>query len=210
MIITALKTCKKKKERFRIYIDGKFLCYTDTAGIEENNLKEGLSVSVEIVEKLKRRQIFSKALDYSRLLISYRKRSREEIAARLKKKGYSLFISEKVLKELERCGEADDMDFAISWIRSRRISRPKGEFAIRNELKEKGVADNIVEDAFEKVNRESPPDRVSLAIKSCGGMLESYRSLDRITAHRRLRSLLARRGFDFDTIREVEKKFFSE
>ncbi len=205
MEITAVKPHKRKKNRCRVYIDGKFAFDIDGAAVEENNIQKGLKISAAAVENFKQRHKFSRALDYGRFLISYRKRSIKELSARLKKKGYSGSISQKVLNELEKCGEVDDMDFAASWIRSRRRSRPKGEFAIKNELREKGVANHIIEEALEKVNQDSPPDRVSLALMACEGMLENYRSLDKTKARRRLRSLLSRRGFDFDTIKEVEK-----
>ncbi len=55
-----------------------------------------------------------------------------------------------ILDELEGDGYLSDRRFAESWLRSR-IGRGQGPLRIRRDLAEKGVADTLIEEAFESV-----------------------------------------------------------
>ncbi|MGM0567588.1 MAG: RecX family transcriptional regulator [Elusimicrobiota bacterium] len=195
---------------YKIFVEGDFAFELSDSIIKEKKLRAGLSLSERDIEKLKINDSYFKALDYARLLLSYRIRSEKEIVIKLNSKKYPAKVIDAVLKKLKDYQELDDRKFAVAWIHSRRASRPKGDYAIRKELKEKGVSDDEIEYAFKKSESESPCDKTELAVRACGSMLQKYKKLDKNTARRRLRSLLKRRGFSYDTIAEVESRFFNE
>ena len=153
---------------------------------------------------------YSSAVDYANLLLSYRKRSRKELLDKLKFKGYSDSIMERVLNSLEELGYINDTEFVIWWINTRRKNRPKGDVVLRYELRNKGVTDSIIESAFEIINSEKQEDEFELAWKACGSMLESYRKLPVNVAKRRLYAFLKRRGFSWRVIDSILDKFFED
>ncbi len=59
---------------------------------------------------------FNKALNYSFFLLKFRARSKNEIASRLKQKGYSAAITKEVLNYLEENNYINDDEFVQSFV----------------------------------------------------------------------------------------------
>ena len=115
-------------------------------------------------------------------------------------------------------GMLDDEAFARAWVESRDRARPRGERAIREELRLKGVdrasVDLILSERREAVGEGEPgtdpdgpattsPDRAAAERL----VAKNRRSLERVTDLRQRRqrayALLARNGFDPEVCREV-------
>ena len=58
--------------------------------------------------------------------------------------GYAEGVTDEALSRLSRMGYLDDHAFARAWVESRDRSRPRGETALRQELRRKGVDEAIV------------------------------------------------------------------
>ena len=78
-------------------------------------------------------------------LLGLRLRSVFEMKKRLKEKGFNDDTVGRVVKKLEEQKYLDDEKFAEAWILDRINLRPRGSFMINMELKEKGVASEIIE-----------------------------------------------------------------
>jgi regulatory protein len=92
-----------------------------------------------------------------------RARSTDEVRRRLGSAGYRSDLIESALEGLIDLGVLDDEAFAREWIRSRDRAHPRGERALRSELRTKGVADEIIDmvlaERVEPQNGEgNPPD----------------------------------------------------
>lgn len=96
----------------------------------------------------------------------------------------------KALEELEGAGLIEDERFARELVRDHARRRLVGDRVIRNALRQKGVAADIVESALDEAGGEDER-AIELASRSAGRL----RGLDRDAAHRRLYRLLLRRGF---------------
>jgi regulatory protein len=68
---------------------------------------------------------------------------------RLVEAGYQAGLVEGTLGRLAELGLLDDAAFARAWIESRDRSRPRGEHALRTELRRKGIADDDIAAALE-------------------------------------------------------------
>lgn len=77
-------------------------------------------------------------------LLSYRPRSIAEIRQRLKRTNADSKTINLVISELEDQGLLDDKKFAAWWVDQRTTFRPRGNFALTQELKQKGIADSII------------------------------------------------------------------
>lgn len=102
----------------------------------------------------------------------------------------------------------DDEAFARAWVESRDRARPRGERAIREELRLKGVDRGVVDEVLDErravVGEEGvAPDRAAAERL----LARQARTLARVADPRQRRerayALLARNGFDPDTCREV-------
>ena len=142
-----------------------------------------------------------------------RSRSVGEVRRRLGGAGYRPDLVEGAIAKLIEFGVLDDEAFARAWVESRDRARPRGERAIREELRLKGI-DRAVADLVLAERRDSvaeagadgstpSPDRVAAERL----LAKHGRALGRIPDPRQRRqrayALLARNGFDPETCRDV-------
>ena len=101
MKITDIQPQKKNKNRFSIYIDGKYYFSLDFNTFKNWDFHIGDEITEGDIEKLKRKDEFWKAKDYCLNLFSYGEKTENEVIKRLKKKGYSKWIIYEVIKYLK-------------------------------------------------------------------------------------------------------------
>lgn len=94
---------------------------------------------------------YARALQVALRYVSFRQRSITEVRRRVGRE-FSQPVVEKVLESLKRYGYLDDADFARRWRDSRERRKPRGSFALRRELRAKGVADGIIDAALEDLD----------------------------------------------------------
>jgi regulatory protein len=140
------------------------------------------------------------AVSYAVKLLSYRDRSEAEIRQRLAQKGFPEEILDTALGRLRDAGLVDDRRFAEALVRHATEVRRIGRRGTRAALHKRGLARELVEEALSRVV-EDPSAAAGLIIKRMQGMS----GLPAETVRRRLWSLLSRRGFSPETIREALK-----
>jgi regulatory protein len=129
-------------------------------------------------------------------LLSYRARSRQELRARLLRKGHPQELVEAQLDRLVELGYINDETFARSLVASRQAgSSPRGAAALQFELRRMGVAKEIVTAAVAAGDDSEAAQRV--ALKRAGALA----LLDYHEFSRRMLGFLQRRGFGYDVAR---------
>ena len=134
-------------------------------------------------------------------LLRMRPRSEYEIRNRLKLKGYDESIVEEIVALLKKTGDIDDLKFAKLWVESRMHLNPAGDIVLRQELKEKGVADSIIKATLEE--KAKSYDEYEVAFSMARERFERLKKLDRRKAMKRLYDFLSRRGFKYDTVSRI-------
>jgi regulatory protein len=155
-------------------------------------------------------------LEAAARFLEARSRSVSEVRRRLAGAGYRADLVEGAIERMTELGMLDDAAFARAWVESRDRARPRGERAIREELRLKGI-DRATVDAVIDERRDRaaaiPDDGmdgepVSADRTAAERLLAKHaRALDRVVDPRQRRQraygLLARHGFDPETCREV-------
>ena len=138
--------------------------------------------------------------------LAVRPRSIGETRRRLRQLGYPEALVDQVVERLAELDYLDDVAFARAWVESRDRARPRGASALRRELALKGVSREIVDDILaersERATEVEPDRRAAMAL------IERHRSsLERednpVKRRQKAYALLARKGFDPETCREV-------
>lgn len=144
-------------------------------------------------------QIFQKTLRF----VGLRPRSQKEILFYLQKKTSNEKIIKKVLGDLTNLGLVDDKAFVDWWLDQRAAFRPKGKRALIMELKQKGIDNDLIQKAVaEKVDEKEAA--ASLVEKK----LRVWARLPREICREKLTGFLARRGFNWQTIKLIlDEKF---
>lgn len=150
-------------------------------------------------------------LDAAARLLEARPRSVAETRRRLTGAGYRTDLVEAAIGRLADLGYLDDGAFARAWVESRDRARPRGETALRRELRLKGVDGPVIDAVLEE---RRTPDGAATAdpdADAADRLVQRHaRALARVTDPRRRRqrvyALLARNGFDPATAAEVARR----
>lgn len=141
---------------------------------------------------------FQKFYDRALRFLSYRPRSEKEIRDFLKKKKIEPPIISKIIKKLKEQNFINDEEFTKWWIEQRQRNKPRGMRVIKMELKQKGISDELITNCQLLITNQ-----LELAKKALEKKVKSYRNLPREKAYRKLSQFLLRRGFDWDTVKDV-------
>jgi regulatory protein len=154
-------------------------------------------------------------LEAAMRFLEARSRSVNEVRRRLTAAGYKADLVQGAIGRLADLGVLDDEAFARAWVESRDRARPRGERALRDELRLKGIERSLVDtvlterrDGAGAADSDQPEDLPSPDRLAAERLIEKQRrALDRVADPRRRReraySVLARNGFDPETCREV-------
>ena len=156
-------------------------------------------------------------LEAAARFLEVRSRSVSEVRRRLGGAGYRADLVEGAIERMTELGMLDDEVFARAWVESRDRARPRGERAIREELRLKGIdretVDLILGERRDRAAEASSGDDGDVAPASADRtaaerlLAKNARALARVADPRQRRqrayALLARHGFDPETCRDV-------
>lgn len=126
------------------------------------------------------------------MLLKFRLRSEQELAWRLKQKGYSPETIRGVVSFLKEKRFLDDEVFARQWIASR-LKKPYGSRRIAQELRIKGIDKSIVERALREAGALDLENETAASLAKT--RLAQLKGVEPHAARRRVYAYLIRRGF---------------
>ena len=203
--ITKLTPQQHDGERMNVFLDGAFAFGLATAIVEERGLRAGQVLSPAEIAELRAQDDLSKAVNKALAFLTSRPRSIREVRDRLAKKGIEPPVIEAVLERLAGWGYVGDADFARYWVENRGANQPRGKRLLRQELWQKGVARETVDEVL----GEAEIDEAGAALALARKRLHQLRALDEPTQRRRLSAYLQRRGYDYPTIKGALDTLFT-
>lgn len=203
MKITAIEPQQKNPRRVNIYLDGEFAF--GLASITAAWLRTGQELSAEKIAALQaddaRETTYQKALHF----LSYRPRSSREVRQNLTKRGCDETLVEETISRLQRAGLVNDEEFARAWVENRSAFRPRSKSALRMELRQKGLSDEIVQSVLDET-----VDEQALAFEAARKQARRYAGLEWPGFRQKLGGFLARRGFSYTTLAPVVSEVWKE
>lgn len=137
-------------------------------------------------------------------LLRFRPRSEQELRLRLGRKGFSEPAIDAIVQELARKDLLNDRKFAQYYATNRLLSRPSGLRAVRDELRRKGLASAVVEQAVAEAS--AGYDETVAARELAQRRLGQWRGLPTAVVQRRLAGVLQRRGFSGEIVYQVVRE----
>ncbi len=134
--------------------------------------------------------------------LSFRPRSEKEVRDNLVKKKAPDEVIEKIISVLKKNKFLDDHEFARLWVRSRATYKQRSKLVISMELKQKGIAKDIIDEALEGDEETSVSD-IDQAKAIVEKKIGKYKGLPRQEIYQKLGGLLGRRGFSWDIIKKA-------
>lgn len=207
MRITALQPQATNPERVNVFVDGHFLLGASTLIVYQMGLEVEQEISTAQVEQLRYEETLQQAVDRALNYLSFRPRSREEVRRYLRRKETPSAMIDAVLTRLDHLDLVNDHTFATFWLESREQFSPRGTHALKNELRMKGVAREVVD---ELVDDEKDEERALVAGRKKALSLVRVPDMDYATFRSRLGSFLQRRGFGYEIATRTVRTLWQE
>jgi regulatory protein len=149
--------------------------------------------------------IYQKYLNKALRFLSYRSRSEKEVVDYLQKKQTPEEIKEQIMTFLRERRFVNDEEFARGWIDQRMRVNAKARRVIEMELKQKGVSQEIITNAFlnSQLSTLNSISDLDTAKKLVSKKIDRYRHLPKQELYQKLGGFLARKGFDWETIKKA-------
>lgn len=119
-------------------------------------------------------------------------RTAHELSSDLLGRGVPADVVGRVIARFIEVGLIDDAEYARMWVASRHRTRGSAPAVLRQELRRKGVADELIEQAVAELGAEEQRER---AVRLVEQRLPRLERLEPLARQRRLVSMLQRRGY---------------
>lgn len=199
--VTDLMVQKKNKQRVSVYLDDSYAF--SLSPFIAARLVEGQEIDEDTVRRLTEEDERERAYNLALRYLGYRARSFAEMERYLKGKRFSPSCRTETLTRLMNNRFLNDKDFTDMWVESRKRINPKGAYALRQELLEKGVAEDLID---ENLGGYNETDAAFDAVKKKLGL---WRKLSPDDLRKKIYGFLSQRGFSYETTREITDRALS-
>lgn len=201
--ITAIKAQRKNAQRVSIFLDGEFAF--GLTRIVAGWLQVGQILDEEKIARLKAEDELEMAYLRAVNFLSYRPRSTAEVRQNLRKYKVPALLIEPTIERLVEKNFLNDLEFAKFWVENRNAFRPRGGRALKIELRQKGISDEIIEEVLEAL-----VDEESLAYQAGLKRAKKLARYDWQDFRKKLGAFLARRGFSYAVISPLLPRLWDE
>lgn len=201
--VSALQVQARNPRRVNVFLDGTYAFALSLEVATQAGLKPGMVLTSEHIAALQAQDTWQKTYDATLNYLAYRPRSEEEIRRYLRRRQAPAEICNRVLARLKESGLVDDEAFAHFWVENRDAFSPRSARALRSELRSKGVSSDTIE-------AQVSGDDSDAAYRAASKKLRPLAGADKDTFRRKLLSFLQRRGFGYETSREVVDRLWRE
>jgi regulatory protein len=203
--VSALETQQRHAERVNVFLDGEFAFGLAVITAQQAGLHVGSELSQTEVATLLAEDLYQKALARALVLLGYRPRSEDEVRRRLVRAKFEPDLVDRVVAKLRADGLLDDREFARYWAENRSAFNPRGARLISQELRQKGVEREAIDEVLEET-----VDDDSAALVAGRKKAKQLAGLEYRDFRQKLGNFLARRGFNYDTAKDIVAKLWLE
>lgn len=201
--ITAIQPLSSDPSRLAVKVDRRTVAKLDAERVDRLGLAVGAEWTDDLAQRVRREADADRARTEALRILNRRMIGTDELRQRLLRKGCDRDSIERTLQSLTAAGLLDDEAYARAVIEQARSQRPAGPQLLRQKLFQRRLPRDLIDRAVDAAGQEADPvaDARQLAERKLAQ--PSMQRADPATQTRRLWSLLARRGYSPDTIRQA-------
>lgn len=193
-----------RKDKIHIYIDGEYLLTVDEIFWFSCGYISGDEIDEEELTAFKEaagsRCAFNSALNS----LDYRDHSKREIRTKLLRK-YDADCVEEAVRKLVELDLVNDERYAENYARELYEHKKFGKMRIKSELRAKGIAADIANEAVDALFEEEEPDNIQRIVDIIGKRY--YNRMNDDVGRKKVFAALQRMGYSFSDIREAMSEF---
>lgn len=204
--ITRIEKESALGRRYHIYVDGEFALSIHEDVLVKFRLHKGMDVGEADCQHWLLAEEQNRARQIAFKYIGYRPRTVYQVHQHLLEKGFSLEHIQVTTEELVQQGYLNDGQYAMAWVEERQRLKGLGSTRLRQELKQKGVADHWIDKALSYIEQDEERQlAMTLAERRYSRIQDDLWS----KVERKLGQYLMRRGFSADIVYPILKHFRS-
>jgi regulatory protein len=201
-VVRSIAPDRRHKDRARVRLAGGEALTLDLNLADQ--LQIGQELDEETFERLQAEERVARAVRWAYGQIARRPHSENEIRLGLRKRELTAAQQDQVLERLRTQGWLNDQAFADAWVENRRVFRPRSTWALRTELRRKGVAPQQIETALAGHTDEAA------AAEAGRRAARRWASATAVDFQRRLIAYLQRRGFNYSMSALTARRLWEE
>jgi regulatory protein len=155
VLITSVEKQKKSRNRYNIFLNEQFAFSVHEDMLVIYRLLKGEYVNATRIEMIITEDEYHKAFLEALRFVGRRPRSRKEIELKLEENGYGEETVTRTIQKLIEQKIIDDEQFANMWTEHRLFSQKKGRRWVQQELQQKGLSKELIQEALANVNKEA-------------------------------------------------------
>ena len=197
--ITDMQIQKKNKTRANVYLDGEYAFALEMLTVMKLGLKIGQDVSQKKIEEAsfdtECMVAFDKAINY----LSRNYKTSKQMKDYLTGKGFSEQVVEIVLQKLHNYKYVNDEQYAKMYVEQQ--SKTKGKIRLKQELLQKGIAVDVVDQHVQVDDESMQENAQKLAEKYMKNKTGDTKNIVRLQRY------LLSRGYDYGTVNSIIRQF---
>lgn len=202
MTVTKIEPLTKIK--FKVYLDGSFAFVLYKGELSRFGIAAGEEIPEETVETIRRDIVFKRAKLRAMHLLEDMDRTEAGLREKLRQGLYPEDAAEEAVRYVKSFGYLDDSRYAENFVRSRKDRKSRRE--IQAALLRKGISADRIEAALEACYSEEENGEEETVRKLLEKKKFSPEDPDEAQI-RKIYAYLARKGFRYDTIRQVIQNY---
>lgn len=202
-IITKVERQARMPHRYNLYVNEEYAFSVHEDVLIKHRLLKGEEIDAPLLKAILLEDEQQKAYLIAIRLLSSRLRSEHEMQTRLKQKGYAADIVKHVIERLRSEGYLNDTLFAEQLTQQRVRSQKKGRHFIKQELQQKGLSKDRIQEAIAQVD---PETEFHMAFELARKKYRLETDADPMKVRRKIAGFLARRGYPGSVVTKVLKE----
>jgi len=200
MKIISINESGKRKKTVTLSTDRDEALRVDRAFVSDHALRDGMEVADDLwdswLSEWRRRRAMDAALKY----LGYRSRTRAQMEEYLAGKDFPADIIAYAVEKLIGYGYLDDGRYAREYMEAKLRDRPLGRVRIKMALRERGIADETIEDILAGYGEDEELDQ---AIACMRKQIRQRKGKSPEIRKKQCYASLARRGFNWEIIQRA-------
>ncbi|KAF1297266.1 recombination regulator RecX [Enterococcus sp. JM4C] len=196
-VITVTKIAKGKGPFYNIQLsEGEGLRVSEDILVRYRLLK-GQEISQQIIDEIRQSGGYDYGLQMAMNYLSYQLRTEKEIRTYLKDKEIEREDRDKIVAKLKELTLIDDLIYAESYVRTQVRISDKGPQTITQQLRQKGVKADEIEQALSLYPKDS---QVEIALRTAEKALKKIHGKSQRETVQKVRQTLMQKGFSSEVI----------
>lgn len=198
LVVTDIKPQKKKKDRYSLFVNDKFLMGVYDDLVLDYGLSKGVFLTYELINEILYEDLKKKSIRAALSLLSYKQRTAFELSKKLRDKDYDDEIIDITLARLIELGYVNDEQYARDFVEMRKSYA--GSYKLKADLYRRGINNIIIETVLSEIDVDDQYEELKAMCIKKNNQSEGLTNEKR---YNRVMAFLIRKGYNFADVKKA-------